>query len=344
MATKSSSDTILSASTNFSIVKLHPVRGYLYIAAATFFWGLSATMGRAVFTGRITLAGHVIPKIDPLMIAQGRTTIALFILAPLLLLRNRAALQVRTSHLAQFFPLGVLGLAASNYFYYLAIERTTVATAIVLQYVAPVWVLLYMVARGLQRPTTQRVLGVGLAVAGCALAVGLLAGRATFPWLGLSGVRFSTVGVVAAELAAISFAFYNVYAQHLLQRYARWTVLVYALLWSAAFWIVVNPPWKIAAHHYTTGQWAFLAVFSTTSMLVPFSFYFTGLQHLDPTRAVVTSCLEPVFAIGLTALLLGEGVSSIQVVGMLVVLAATALVQRPDRAHREPTIAVEPIE
>ncbi len=301
-------------------------------------------MGRAVFTGRITLSGHVIGKIDPVMIAQGRTTIALLLLAPFLLLRNRSALRVRASHLLQFLPLGILGLAASNYFYYLAIERTSVATAIVLQYVAPVWVLLYMVARKLQRATAQRVLGVALAVIGCAFAVGMLSARPGFPWIGLSGVRFSTIGVLAAELAAISFAFYNIYAQHLLQTYSRWTVLVYALLWSAGFWMVVNPPWKIVAQHYSSAQWAFLAVFSMTSMLIPFLLYFAGLQHLDPTRAVVTSCLEPVFAILLTALLLGEWVSPIQVLGMLIVLAATVLVQRPDRAHHEPTIAVEPIE
>jgi len=30
-----------------------PVRGYIYIAAATFFWGISATLGRAAFTGRL---------------------------------------------------------------------------------------------------------------------------------------------------------------------------------------------------------------------------------------------------------------------------------------------------
>jgi DME family drug/metabolite transporter len=301
-------------------------------------------MGRAVFTGRITVSGQVIPKIDPLMIAQGRTTIALLFLAPILLLRNRSALRVRGSHLLQFLPLGILGLAASNYFYYLAIERTSVATAIVLQYVAPVWVLLYMVARRLQRPTLQRVLGVLLAVAGCAFAVGVLSGRSGFPWLGLSGVHFSSIGVLAAELAAVSFAFYNIYAQHLLQSYSRWTVLVYALFWSAAFWIVVNPPWKIAAQHYSGGQWLFLALFSMTSMLIPFSFYFTGLQYLDPTRAVVTSCLEPVFAILLTAMLLGEWVSPIQIFGMVVVLVATALVQRPDRTLHEPVISVEPIE
>jgi drug/metabolite transporter (DMT)-like permease len=301
-------------------------------------------MGRAVFTGRIAIGGEHIGKIEPVFLAQGRTTIALLILAPLLLLKNRPALRVRASHLAQFVLLGVLGLAASNYFYYLAIEKTSVATAIVLQYVAPVWVLLYMLSRRLQRPTAQRICGVILAVAGCALAVGELSARANFPWIGLSGAHFSRVGVVAAELAAISFAFYNVYAQHLLQTYERWTVLVYALLGAAAFWIIFNPPWKIVAQHYTGGQWAFMAVFSTTSMLVPFSFYFAGLQYLDPTRAIVASCLEPVFAILLTAVLLGELVSSIQVLGMVIVLAATLLVQRPDRLHHEAVVLVEPIE
>ena len=44
--------------------------------------------------------------------------------------------------------LGVLGLSASNFFYYLAIQRTSVAMAIMLQYTAPVWVLAYLTAPG----------------------------------------------------------------------------------------------------------------------------------------------------------------------------------------------------
>ena len=88
-----------------------------------------------------------------------------------------------------------------------------------------------------------------------------------------------------------------------------------------------------------------MLIFSIASMLIPFSLYFTGLQHLDATRAIVTACLEPVWAILLTAMILGELVTPIQVVGIVVVLAATILVQVPDRkAPAEPTIAVEPIE
>jgi drug/metabolite transporter (DMT)-like permease len=298
-----------------------------------------------MFTGRFFGGAHTLRPIDPLVLAQSRTTVALLILAPILLLRNRPSLRLRSSHLLQFFLLGILGLAASNYFYYLAIEKTTVATAIVLQYVAPVWVLLYMLIRRLQRPTVLRISGVLLAVVGCAVAVGEVATRSAFPWLTMSGLRINSVGLIAAETAAVSFAFYNVYGQHLVQVYQRWTVLVYSLFGAAAFWIVVNPPWKIAAQHYSGAQWLFMVVFSITSMLIPFSLYFAGLQHLDATRAIVTACLEPVWAILLTALILGELVSPIQVVGIGVVLAATIVIQLPDRkAPAEPTIAVEPIE
>ncbi len=332
--------------TNSPASNPHPVRGYLFIAAATFFWGFSATLGRAIFTGRLSIGGQALRTIDPLILAQSRTTIALLVLLPILLLKNRASLRVRrSSHLLQFFLLGVLGLAGANYFYYFAIQKTSVATAIVLQYVAPVWVLLYMLARGLQRPTLRRISGVVLAVVGCGLAVGELAAQRGFPWLTISGVRFNTLGVVAAELAAVSFAFYNVFGQHLLQIYQRWTVLVYSLLGAAVFWQLINPPWKIIAQHYSGGQWLFMAIFAITSMLVPFSLYFAGLQHLDPTRAIVTACLEPVWAILLTALILGELVSPMQVVGIVVVLSATILVQRPERKDpMEPVIALEPIE
>ena len=79
-----------------------------------------------------------------------------------------------------------------------------------------------------------------------------------------------------------------------------------------------------------------------TSVLLPFSLYIAGLQHLDATRAIVTSCLEPVFSIIIAAIALGETVSPVQIAGVIVVLAATILIQLPDRMER--TTALEPME
>lgn len=314
----------------------HPLRGYLYIGSAALFWGISATLGRAAFTGHLLPGGVSLGAIDPLILSQSRVTISLAVLLPLLVVRRGAAsLNVPGRDLARLLLLGVFGVAASNFFYYLAIQRTNVATAIILQYTAPVWVLLYTVARGAQRPTWRRSGAVGLAVVGCALAVGLV---------GSGGFRMDPLGVTAALLAAFSFALYNVGGHSLLARYDRWKVLLWVLFGAAAFWIIVNPPWKIVAAHYGRAQWGFMAVFSLLSVLLPFSCYFAGLQHLEPTRAIVASCLEPVFSILIAAVALGELLRPMQTAGIVLVLIAIVLIQLPERAVRGEELVVEPME
>ena len=315
--------------------RTHSVRGYLYIATATFLWGIAASLGRAAFTGRLPGIQALRP-IDPLILSQSRTTFSFLVLLPVLALYGGwRRLRLPASDLAQTFLVGVLGVAASNYFYYLAIQKTNVATAIILQYTAPIWVLLYMVARRLQKPTLQRVAAVGLAVAGIAMVIGVI---------GPGTLRLDPVGVTAALLAAFSFAFYNIGGHGILARYDRWTVLLYTTFSASLFWIVVNPPWKIAAAHYSGGQWLFLLVFSLLSVLAPFSFYFAGLQHLEPTRAVVASCLEPVFSIVIAAVVLGEVMGPMQMVGIVLVLGAIVVVQIPGRKLGETATLVEPIE
>lgn len=308
----------------------------MYIAAATFLWGIAATLGRAAFTGRLLPAGRTLPRIDPLILSQSRTTFSFLALLPVLLARRGwKDLRLPGADFGRIVLLGVLGVAASNYFYYLAIQKTNVATAIILQYTAPVLVLLYMVARGLQKATLQRVSAVALAVVGSVLAIGAV---------GAGGFRLNPVGVIAAMLAAVSFSFYNVAGHNILARHDRWIVLLYTTFSAGAFWLVVNPPGKVLAAHYSGFAWGFLMLFSLVSVLGPFSFYFAGLQHLEPTRAIVASCLEPVFSIVIAAVVLGEVLRPVQTLGIVVVLAAIVVVQLPDRAAGEAGTVVEPIE
>jgi drug/metabolite transporter (DMT)-like permease len=318
---------------------LHPLRGYFFIAAAAFLWGVSAALGRAVFTGKLTLSAVAFNPINPLILAQTRTSFSLLVLLPSLVgTRGWQRIKMPARDLAYCLVLGTLGVAVSNYFYYVAIQRTNVATAIIVQYTAPVWVLLYVVARGQQKLTRQKVAAVAMAVMGIALVIDLFGTRSS------SAVRVDTYGLIAALLASFSFAFYNVAGHSILARYDRWRVLVWTLTAATVFWLFFNPPWKIASAHYSSAQWLFLFVFSMISVLGAFSLYFLGLQHLEPTRAIIASCLEPVFSILLAALLLGEVLRPIQTLGIVFVLAAIVIVQRPSRSAAENSLVVDPIE
>ena len=72
----------------------HPLRGYLYIGSAALLWGISATLGRAAFTGHLlpggASLGPALKKIDPLILSQTRATLSLAVLLPVLLVRRGA--------------------------------------------------------------------------------------------------------------------------------------------------------------------------------------------------------------------------------------------------------------
>jgi len=295
------------------------VRGFVYIGAAALFWGLSAGLGRAAFTG-LLLPRSGIRNVDPLILSQCRTSFSFMVVAAgLIARRGIKSLRLPGRDLSKLFVLGLGGVAASNYFYYVAIQRTNVATAIIVQYTAPVWVLLYMVARGAEHLTLSKIGSVLLAIAGIALVIGLFRH---------AGVQLDAVGVIAALIAAFSFTYYNIGGHYLLARYDRWTVLLYTTLAATLFWLMLNPPNKIIAAHYSATTWAFLAVFSFLSVLLPFTFYFAGLELLAPTKAIIASCLEPVFSILIAAVALKEVVDPLQAVGIAMVLSAIVLAQR----------------
>jgi len=196
-----------------------------------------------------------------------------------------------------------------------------------------------VVARRQQKLSLQKIAAVGVAIVGIALTIGIVTPKS------LSALRLSSYGFLAALLASFSFAFYNVGGHRILARYDRWRVLVWTLISASVFWLFVNPPWRVVAAHYAPAQWGFLFIFSMVSVLGPFSLYFLGLQHLEPTRAIIASCLEPVFSILLAAALLGEGLRPIQTLGIVLVLSAIVIVQLPGRgAADQASVVIDPIE
>jgi drug/metabolite transporter (DMT)-like permease len=311
----------------------------LFIASAAFLWGVSAALGRAVFTGKMQLAGEAAHPIDPLILSQTRTSFSLLVLLPLLAFRGGwQRLKLPSADLRRCLVLGVFGVAVSNYFYYVAIQKTSVAIAIVVQYTAPVWVLLYVVARGQQKLTVQKVMAVAVAITGIALTIGLIGNPSR------SALHLESYGFIAAVLASFSFAFYNVGGHRILVNHDRWRVLIWTLISSSVFWIFFSPPWRLVAVGYSATQWMFLFIFSMISVLGSFSLYFLGLQYLEPSRAIIASCLEPVFSIVLAAVLLGEGVRAIQTLGIALVLSAIVIVQLPGRGSVPDAVVVDPIE
>jgi drug/metabolite transporter (DMT)-like permease len=293
------------------------LRGYSMILTASVFWGLSATAAKILLNR----------DLDPILLVQTRVTFSFLLLLSWHVAFRRQVLRVKFRDLWRFALLGIVGIAGSNITYYITIRESTVATAILIQYTAPLLVMAYGALAREELVTPVKVVAAAVSLAGCFLAVGAY---------DTSILRLTPLGLVTGIASAFVFAFMVIYPRRVMRRYSLWTVTIYALGSASALWAVVNPPWKIAAAPPDPGIWPALLALAVGSVLIPHSLYFAGLRYVMPSRAIITSTCEPIVAIVSAALVVRELLAPLQVVGAVLVLSAIALLQvyneRPPQA------------
>jgi drug/metabolite transporter (DMT)-like permease len=132
-------------------------------------------------------------------------------------------------------------------------------------------------------------------------------------------------------------SFYNVYCKGLMRRFTEVEILIFSYVTASLaslpllFW--VEPFSFQSFQRFDWQSWAafaFLALFMYgASMLL----FFRALQHLDVTTASASLYLVPVFGVLLAAVLLGERLSRLAIVGSAIVLTATALIMKYDTSY-----------
>jgi drug/metabolite transporter (DMT)-like permease len=286
-------------------------RGYLYLFVAVTFWGGSASLAKHLFR-----AGF-----DTLIITQTRSSLSFLLLAAYFAVMNRSVFRIERGDLLKFASIGVVGVAITNYTYYFTVQETTVATAILMQYTAPVMVMLYAVFVSKEEDLNgAKVVSLLLALLGCYLAV---SGGS------LTEIQISSFGMASGAASALCYAFMLLASKRVLRRYSVWTMLVYAFGFATLFWLVVHPPWEIAAKGYSFEDWGIFWMFAIVSILIPHALFMKSLHLLEATSVGIASTMEPVVAIIVAYLALGEALNGIQFLGALAVVCAVALLQLP---------------
>jgi len=285
------------------------VRGFVLVLVAVTFWGGSASLAKFL----------IVHRFDTLIISQTRSSLSFLLLALYFGLVDRPVFRIHPRDLYQFALLGVVGIAVTNFTYYFTAKETTVATAIIVQYTAPIWVTLYAVAvSGEEQLSGVKLISLLLALGGCYLAVS--GGSA-------AQIRLSGWAIVTGPLSAFAFSFFMIYTKRVLKRYAVWTMLIYMFGMATVFWMFINPPWDIAAKGYSSADWGILLLFAVVSILIPHTAFTASLKLLDASTVGIMSTLEPVIAIVVAYFALGESLTAVQVLGAAGVIAAVVLLQ-----------------
>jgi drug/metabolite transporter (DMT)-like permease len=287
-------------------------RGYILVAGAATCWGCAATFVKH-------LLNH---HYDPFIIIQTRVTFSFILLICFFLITHRSILRISLKDLPLAAFVGICGIAGSNYFYYYAIQESTVAAAILIQYTAPVMVALYATIVQKEHFPLTKGLAIALSVAGIFFAVG---------GYDAASMQATPKAILFAFIAAVAYSIFNIAGKSLIRKYRTWTTLTISLGFASLFWGVLNTPGEILSAGYSIGDWMNFLLVSLISILLPYSLYFSGLKILQPTQAIITSTLEPIVAIVSESLFLGILIGLPQLGGAIGVLAAIYVLQIPDR-------------
>jgi drug/metabolite transporter (DMT)-like permease len=210
----------------------------------------------------------------------------------------------------------MLGLALTQFTYYAAIQSLGVGMAILLQYLAPLWMLLFE-RFWLKIPLTPaRLAALTLALAGCAMVS--VETESTRHW--------GNVGVLLGLTAGVCFAFYTLMTRHALKSHRDLTVLFYSFLFSALFWSASPDSWQPLSQIEPSKVWMifYVVVFGT---IFPYLLFMHAMKHLSASHTGIISALEPVVAAVIAWIFLREKLSGLQLGGGLCVLLAIVILQ-----------------
>jgi len=282
-------------------------RGYLYAVMAALLWGISGSAAKFLFgTG-----------VSPFELVQLRLTIAAAVLPAWLLICRRESIKIDLRDIGYFIILGG-AMAAVQFTYLFAISKIQVAIAILLQYLAPSLIALYMVAVTGDRLSRMTLAALAGAFIGCYLVVGAFH---------FNVLVMNYLGIISGFLSALSFAWYSLQGEYGMRRYPPWTVLFYALLFGAIAWNILQPPFKAFLRSYSLLQWYWIVHIGLLGTLLPFGLYFKGINLIRSTHASITATLEPITAGVLSFVFLNEIMSPLQVAGGIMVIAAVIVLQ-----------------
>ncbi|MFE7758749.1 DMT family transporter [Streptomyces sp. NPDC057429] len=269
--------------------------------------------------------------LDPLHVVWLRVTGAALVMLPVAW-QHRKLVRERPVLLAGFGLFAVAGVQA---FYFASISRIPVGVALLVEYLAPALVLGWV--RFVQRKPVTRA-----AAAGVVLAVGGLA-CVVEVWAGLS---FDAVGLLLALGAACCQVGYFVLSDQGSQDTGDGDtaaepphpvgVIAYGLVVGAAVLTVVARPWGMdwttlggnaAMNGHQVPAWLLLGWIVLLATVLAYVTGVVSVRLLSPQVAGVVACLEAVIATVLAWVLLGEHLSTPQLVGGCVVLIGAFIAQ-----------------
>jgi drug/metabolite transporter (DMT)-like permease len=269
-------------------------------------------------------------------LAQVRSISTFFILVAYIAWRAPKTLRITKREVPRLAALGAIGIAAVNGAYFLAISRMHVSIALLIEFTAPVWIVLYLRFVRKKHVPNEMWAALFLALLGLAFVAQV--------WQGLT---LDGIGVIAALGAAFALAFFflageGITAHRDIQSVTMWGFGFAALTWSLLMPIwtfpfdvfTVSIPLEGALDGYNAPGWVLILYVVLIGTVVPYLFTLNGLRNLSASTTSAFGMLEPIFAGAVAWFWFSESWTAIQLLGGVIVIAGIYMADRARSAAK----------
>lgn len=274
--------------------------GCLYVSVAAVIWGFNGAI-----VNKIPLNAYVT--------AFFRVLFASLALTPLLILTRRQEAFQAARAWRSMIALGAF-LSMGWAFLFQSMRLIAIADAVLLNYMAPVFVALLsplLLRERVEKPII-------LALAMC--MIGMLIISYSY---GLQTVGLNMLGVLYGLLAGLAYAGFIILSKKTLANCSSLTVASYSYLAST---LILSPSLLNMNPSLNLFSWVLLLILGVFNTAFAVTLYLKGLRLIKAQKAVVFTYLEPVSATFFGFLFLGQQPTLQTLIGGLMILSAGYLV------------------
>ncbi len=276
------------------------------ILTAATLWGMMGLFSRTMASYGFTTAQS----------ASLRACWAALMLVVIGLVKFRNEIRIKLCDLPLLALTGIISIYGTSAFYLKSIELSSMASASILMYTAPFFVMCASVLIFKEKFTFKKAIALIMAFIGCVFISG-------------TGDKVTKDGIIFGVLAGIAYATYSIFGKFLLKKYTSFAVTMWAFIFAAITSLLITSPIGTFEQINSSGISCVIASagMGLITALLPFSLYTYGLKRMDAGVASVMATLEPLVAAVAGALVYGEIPTVFSAVGILLVISAIAILE-----------------
>lgn len=246
-------------------------------------------------------------------------TIRLTVAGILLLLFLQISLKKKVSTiwkqkiwLKQLFIFSIFGMLGLQYSFVATIDASNAIVATLLQFLAPIFVVLYVSLSMRKFPPRYQVLG----IAGTLVGLFLLLTNASFDTL-----LVSTKALIWGVTVGLSFAFYTLYPARLMKEWGvlvvvGWGMFLGGMLLGIGTGVWRSPEWVLLKDGTMIILLTLLILFGTAAFVL----FLSSMKYISPVETSVLSSIEPLTAMLISVVVFGATLGMWQVIGIVIML------------------------